>query len=257
GVGPGARSLGYDRYTRRNTLPFLARWRQHDPERAHLARTRTRAPAALRHIIISVRRAVPAAIRAAVGRRPSSRSFHDRPPLPDRPVRRARSRIHGRGARGGHPDPRRASVPRPRHRGRARRRAAARAVGPSGAHAEPGGLRPSAEASGDRRRDARLPPRDVRLARAAPRGASRGGRGGGGLRGTRTRPSAADGLDPPVRPATVRSEPHPIRGRRRLPVPAPLHRPYLRPTMTPLLDELRWRGLLQDATQGVEEHLAE
>jgi len=27
--------------------------------------------------------------------------------------------------------------------------------------------------------------------------------------------------------------------------------------MTPLLDELRWRGLLQDATQGVEEHLAE
>lgn len=27
--------------------------------------------------------------------------------------------------------------------------------------------------------------------------------------------------------------------------------------MTPLLDELRWRGLLQDATHGVEEHLAE
>lgn len=26
--------------------------------------------------------------------------------------------------------------------------------------------------------------------------------------------------------------------------------------MTPLLDELRWRGLLQDATQGVEEHLS-
>ena len=27
--------------------------------------------------------------------------------------------------------------------------------------------------------------------------------------------------------------------------------------MTSLFDELRWRGLLQDATQGVEEHLAE